>query len=272
VNRLSLPGRHNLLERDQEIWKSPVFESSIGRGRRLKAALRRCLDLQAASIWSDLSVLLKASRGKVIDVGCGAQPYRALLPDDAQYVGLDTVDARDHFDYEEPSTVYFAGDTWPVESGSADLVLATEVLEHVPRPAQFLAEARRCLKAQGNLILTVPFAARWHYIPHDYWRFTPSGLRLLFEEAGFGDIVIHARGNEWTVACYKCMAILLSLLLGRTSGPVSLLGRLLGAALSPMLIVLAAIGHLSLRSPGGDDCLGYTITAVLHQPCPSEHA
>ena len=75
--------------------------------------------------------------------------------------------------------------------------------EHVPEPTAFLEHAFRALRPGGTVIITTPFAARWHYIPHDYWRFTPSSLRLLLERAGFEDVVVYGRGNESTVACYK---------------------------------------------------------------------
>ena len=90
--------------------------------------------------------------------------------------------------------------------------------EHVPEPGAFLAEASRCLRPGGRLLLTVPFAARWHYIPHDYWRFTPSGLERLLSAAGFRDAAIYARGNSLTVACYKAMALMLPLLLPQQQG------------------------------------------------------
>ena len=79
---------------------------------------------------------------------------------------------------------------------SVENVLATETLEHVSRPVRFLAEARRCLSPGGRLMLTVPFAARWHYIPHDYWRFTPSGLRQLLTDAGF-NILLSMETYKW---------------------------------------------------------------------------
>ena len=34
-------------------------------------------------------------------------------------------------------------------------------------------------------------------------------LRLLLERAGFEQVVVHGRGNEQTVACYKLLALLL---------------------------------------------------------------
>ena len=162
-----------------------------------------------------------------------------------------------------PDTTYYEGGRWPLSDESVDVVLSTETLEHVPDPPRFLAEAFRCLKPGGRVLLTVPFAARWHFIPHDYWRFTPSGLQRLLSAAGFSDIRVFARGNALTVACYKVMAVFLPLLLpqGKSLVP-SILIRVLGLLTLPFVILLAAIGNLSLRHQGGDDCLGYTAIAV----------
>ena len=161
-------------------------------------------------MWRDLGPVLRRAQGTLVDVGCGAQPYRGLLPRDTVYIGLDTEHAREDFGYAIPDVLPIGDDgRWPIDDASADFLLATETLEHVVDPPGFLAEAHRCLRPEGRLILTVPFAARWHYIPHDYWRFTPSSLRLLLEDAGFEQVVVHGRGNEETVACYKLLALLL---------------------------------------------------------------
>jgi SAM-dependent methyltransferase len=261
VSRRSALGRRNQVERRDESWRPPLFAppDSSPRSRAL-AAVRRFLDLQAGSLWRDLAAELPRARGVVLDVGCGAQPYRPLLGPGVTYIGIDTAAAARDFGYERPDVRLFEGDVWPVEDASVDVVLATETLEHVPDPGRFLAEAARCLRPGGELVLSVPFAARWHFVPHDYWRFTPSGLARLLDAAGFGEVRVLARGNAVTVACYKSMALVLPLLLGeRASWP----SRAAGVALSPLVVALAAIGQASLRGEGGDDCLGYTVLARL---------
>jgi hypothetical protein len=70
-----------------------------------------------------------------------------------------------------------------------------------------------------------------------------------------------ARGNALTVAVYKVMALLLPFALpAREDGSVSL--SPLAVVAGPPIAVLAAIGTWSLSRPGGDDCLGYTVTAT----------
>lgn len=262
----TLPRRPNALECRHEVWRPPNFVRS---DQTLNAVvmdwLRRLFDLQAASIWIDLKSLLPHCQGAVLDVGCGAQPYRALLPDSVKYAGIDTSDALERFGYQMPDTTYFEGDVWPVESASVDTVIATETLEHVAQPRQFLKEARRVLKPDGWLLLTVPFAARWHYIPYDYWRFTPSGLQVVLKDAGFADPVVYARGNEVTVACYKGLALILMLLLGDIRpGVLQLLARVLGVMMLPVMFALAFVGQCSLRTAGGHDTLGYTVIAAAN--------
>jgi SAM-dependent methyltransferase len=253
--------RENYALRTSERWQPPAYRPPRTRWDRLLAAGRRVLDLQAASVWSDLKAELADAHGDVLDVGAGAQPYRPLIPRDARYRAIDVAFAKEAFGYEMPDTEYYEGDRWPVEDASVDLVLATETLEHVPNPDVFLAQARRVLRPGGRIVLTVPFSARWHYIPHDYWRYTPSSLRMLLEAAGFSEVEVSPRGNELTVACAKVMALVFPLLFPPGGGIG--LRRALGAALTPLLGALALVAHLSLRRDGSDDCLGWTAAAVV---------
>jgi SAM-dependent methyltransferase len=254
--------RHNLANSTTERLRPYGFHQPVTRRYRLINRLQRFFDLQAASIWRDLAVELPKVRGRLLDVGCGAQPYRQLLPSNVVYLGIDTIDAKMHFGYDSPDTVYFAGETWPVETASVDVVLCTEVLEHVADPVVFLREMYRCLRPAGRAILTVPFAARWHFIPHDYWRFTPAGLHLLLEQALFTDIRVYARGNALTVACYKLEALMLPLFFPQNSRLLYRLGmQLMGLVVSPVFLLLAIIGSSTLALPGKGDCLGYTTLA-----------
>jgi SAM-dependent methyltransferase len=258
-----LPHRRNQLDRAAESWRPPLFRPERTCTDRWLAAGRRCFDLQAGSIWRDLSLLLPERRGFVLDVGCGAQPYRSLVSPEATYQGIDHADAQRHFGYSMPDTTYYEGDLWPFADATADVVLSTETLEHVPDPPLYLAQAFRCLRPGGRLILTVPFAARWHFIPHDYWRFTPSGLRRLLAAAGFTEIAIFARGNAVTVACYKVMALLLRLAMPQIESTWKRIAlRALGIVMLPFLAMLALVANLSLLFDGGDDCLGYTVIAL----------
>jgi SAM-dependent methyltransferase len=135
-----------------------------------------------------------------------------------------------------------------VSDGSVDLALCTEVLEHVLEPGLLLSEVRRCLRPGGRLLMTVPFAARWHFVPYDYWRFTPSAITHLLREAGFVNAKIFGRGNPVTVAAQKMLAL------------IAPLGSL-RIPLVPIAAAAALVGHWSLKRDWGEDCLGYTVVA-----------
>jgi SAM-dependent methyltransferase len=256
----SFSHRTNMLEAKEEAWRPPPFATSGNWTSDILARFRRFFDLQAGSIWNDLVKVLPHAAGVVLDVGCGAQPYRQLLGSAADYRGIDSIAAKSHFGYDVPDTVYYDGDVWPVADASVDLVLCTETLEHVLDTRQFLREAKRCLRSGGSILLTVPFAARWHFIPYDYWRITPSGFEYLLRGCGFVDTRVYARGNAGTVACYKMMAVILRFAAAqRSSSVVRWTRRLIAIPLIPLVLILAATGILTLHGRGGDDCLGYTV-------------
>jgi SAM-dependent methyltransferase len=70
----------------------------------------------------------------------------------------------------------------PFGDGAFDVVLCTEVLEHLHTPAAALAEMYRVLRPDGKLLLTTPFAYPIHYAPTDYYRYTRYGLLHLLGE------------------------------------------------------------------------------------------
>jgi SAM-dependent methyltransferase len=255
----ALRRRQDMTSREQERWRPPVYSPVKTPGQRLFHAIRCYFDVQAGSVWNDLAAELPHARGRVLDVGCGSQPYRSLLPSDVDYVGIDIAEADAHFGYKIPDTIYYQGDVWPIDDNSVDYILCTETMEHVPDPVQFLGQAARVLRPGGTVLLTVPFAARWHFIPYDFWRYTPSTLKRLLVEAGFTDVAVYARGNALTVACYKVMALILPLLFPQDARFFAKwLLRLLGLVFLPLFLILAIIANFSLKSKGGDDCLGYT--------------
>ncbi len=179
-----------------------------------------------------------------------------------RYRAIDIKSSLAAFGYHASDAVYFDGDQWPVATNSVDTVLCTEVAEHLYEPGVLFAESFRCLKKSGRLVLTVPFAARWHFIPHDFWRFTPSSLDRLLGNAGFKNLRIYARGNALTVLCYKALSLLLPPLVApRESRTKSLLWITLGITFLPVTLLAASVGAMSLKMQGGNDCLGYTVLA-----------
>ncbi len=120
--------------------------------------------------------------GKVLlDFGCGRMPYKAMLAQRvARYIGVDVPAVKD-----ADCHVDLATGRVPLEDSLADVILSTQVLEHVPDPAAYLAECRRLSKSDGLLILTTHGWYKHHPNPEDYWRWTGQGLRRLAERCGW---------------------------------------------------------------------------------------
>jgi SAM-dependent methyltransferase len=86
-----------------------------------------------------------------------------------------------------------------VRDRSVDLVLAIEVLEHIPQPQRMLGEACRVLRDDGRLILTTPFMFGEHDY-HDYFRYTPRGMAELLGEVGMRVEQTVLRGGSFVSA------------------------------------------------------------------------
>jgi SAM-dependent methyltransferase len=83
----------------------------------------------------------------------------------------------------------------PIGPEEADVVLSTQVLEHVESPEIYLRECQRVLRIGGLLILSTHGHWPFHPTPHDHWRWTHSGLTRLVEDAGFEGIEVRASMN-----------------------------------------------------------------------------
>jgi SAM-dependent methyltransferase len=134
--------------------------------------------------------------GTMLDVGCGTRRYESIFSDVVDdYIGLDWPEIEDR---ARPDVV---GDATklPLKAACVDVVLATELMEHLPSPHRFLEEVARVLRDDGTLILSVPFMEPIHEEPRDYYRFTPFSLRHLLDQHGFSLQKIWNKGGWWSV-------------------------------------------------------------------------
>jgi 2-polyprenyl-3-methyl-5-hydroxy-6-metoxy-1,4-benzoquinol methylase len=100
-------------------------------------------------------------RGRVLDVGCGAGPgLRYLETTGAQAVGLDLVyyplaEAR-QLALSTPLVQADVARGLPFASASFDVLLLSELLEHLPEGGALLAECWRVARPGGYLVVTTP--------------------------------------------------------------------------------------------------------------------
>lgn len=181
---------------------------------------------------TDLAYFIK---GKTLDVGCGNKPYAHLFQS-SEYVGLEIDTPQNRVIMN--ADYFYDGKTFPFDDVSFDSLVANEVFEHVFEPDQFLSEARRILKPNGVILLTMPFVWDEHEQPYDFARYSSFGIRALLVKHSFevqqqrkstDDIrVIFQLLNTYiykkTFTTNRWVNMLLTLLL---MAPVNILGELL---------------------------------------------
>lgn len=140
-----------------------------------------------------LAPVVSAMTGTVVDVGGGRDsPLASRTERSCTRIRVD-------LSHEFGPDVQADGAALPFADASVDCVVMSEVLEHVPRPAELIAEAHRILKPGGAFAGSVPFLAQgYHADPHDYYRYTHQGLWFLLGD--FERVDVRPHGNALGVA------------------------------------------------------------------------
>jgi len=119
-----------------------------------------------------------APPGPVVEIGSLYLPGYERLCDlrgyfpGRDYLGCDIREGLGVDRHEDACDLSFADQ-------SIGTILLFELLEHLPDPQRAIDEAKRVLRPDGLLAVSVPFALRLHGLPRDYWRFTASGVSVL---------------------------------------------------------------------------------------------
>ncbi len=176
--------------------------------------------------------LCTRSNLNIIDIGSGKKPYYPLFAAYAhEYIGIDAAPCS-HTD------IMAVAEHLPIRSAFFDVIVCTQVLEHVTDPYGVLSEWMRILQPGGLVFASTHGTFWYHPDPVDYWRWTHAGLRRLFESAGFRVHIVEACGGTPSVA-----ALLLGHLAARAAHRLRV-----SPLLRPVFAVLNAIA-IAVDSP-----------------------
>jgi len=168
-------------------------------GRELEANLLNFQFLPAYYARRDIARDASRLSGRLLDLGCGNQPYRAFLPENIEYIGLDFPSSQESLSHQSRPAVYGDGRTLPFANQSFDAVLCTQMLEHVNRPETVVQEIGRVLKPGGVGLISAPFFYNLHLEPHDFFRFSPYGIKDLLQRNGLWVRELRGQGGIGTL-------------------------------------------------------------------------
>lgn len=187
--------------------------------------------------------------GRVLDVGGRKMRKRgAFKPPIEKVVSWQylNIDASSNPDYLS------SADKIPVADNSFDMVVMTEVLEHLENPEDVLKEVFRVLKENGRLIASMPFLYPIHKGPHDFQRWLPDRLRRELRKAGFEAEKIEPMGG--------IAAVIVDLIIRYTYQHPTLLNRLLRKLARIPSLFIQAVDRKTVRKDS--ITTGFFITAV----------
>lgn len=159
-----------------------------------------------SAYWRDEWVARKAAElpagVRVLDAGAGQCQYKPLFAhtnyqaqDFAQYGGTDQGPLQEAWNYAPLDYVCDIARI-PVDDGTFDAVICTEVLEHVPDPIAAVKELCRVTREGGRLFISAPLGSGIHQEPyHFFGGFSPYFYQKYLAEFGFDVVEIKPLGG-----------------------------------------------------------------------------
>lgn len=144
--------------------------------------------LERTSIRSFVESCADNLGGRVLDVGCGLQPYRDVVEAaGGEYVGYDRVDFPANVSGENIGPD-------PTALRDFDAVLLNQVIQYAEEPLELLLMCGAVLRRGGVLVVTGP--TNWpEWENDDLFRYTQAGIEKLLRWAGFDVVRIVPRAG-----------------------------------------------------------------------------
>jgi SAM-dependent methyltransferase len=133
------------------------------------------LDTRQVARYTELNAML-APGSTILVIGTGSKYfyYQDIFKDHV----VINADVHNQFKVD----VIFDAHQIPFKDETFDMVLSSQVLEHTMRPWIVAKEIMRVTKAGGVIHTEVPFCFPYHGQPYDFFRFSPGGLRVIFDQ------------------------------------------------------------------------------------------
>jgi len=181
------PDRPCILEKREYVASSHFEEFIVPL---LKKEIEGCLSRLGTSPGKGL---------RALDCGCGRQPFRKIIEQMGYtYTGIDvsqnaekSVDIICSLDGSLPEKL--------LAEAPFDLILCTEVLEHVADWDAAFRNFSALLGAEGRLIITAPYLYQLHEEPYDFWRPTLHAFDFFGGRWQFASLYQKAAGDAWDV-------------------------------------------------------------------------
>lgn len=133
---------------------------------------------------------------KIADIGSmdvNGSLKSLFLQNNWSYVGCDLSKGK-NVDLVLDSLYLWNG----IKSNTFDVVVSTQVLEHVQHPWRWIKEIERIVKPNGLVYICTPNTIGFHEYPIDCWRVWPDGMKGLFEETCLKPIEVYAKIPDTT--------------------------------------------------------------------------
>jgi ubiquinone/menaquinone biosynthesis C-methylase UbiE len=134
---------------------------------------------------------------KILDAGAGQCQYKHIFDKRHQYISQDLCVGDKDWDFSHID-IKSNIECIPLESGTFDYILLTQVLEHVPEPQKVMDELSRLLKPTGKIIMSVPQCVGEHQQPYHFFNFTRFGIGYLANKSNLKINTLETMGGYFT--------------------------------------------------------------------------
>jgi len=108
--------------------------------------------------WTRKIRRISSCNGRVLEVGCGLGYFLRYLENELPVIGMDFSMAAIQIakQFLRIPLLQGSAESLPFGEPPFSMIIALDLIEHLPHPEMFLAEARRVLKNDGIIILSTP--------------------------------------------------------------------------------------------------------------------